>query len=400
MKHPLIPAEHLAILVGICAALHVGKLPPALPVLSDAFGLTLVQSGLLLALVQLAAMAAGIFVRLAADGLGLRRSMLGGLAILTVASMLGGFATEAWQLMSLRAMEGFGFLATVLPVPRLLRLLVPPERLRRTLGLWGAFTPAGTALALLIGPWVMAWIGWQGWWWGLAALSAGMLAWTATAIPRDARLHRAAASGLEWIAPLRITLSSPGPWLTSLTFGVYALQWMSVIGFLPTIYAHAGIAATAAGAMTAVVAAVNALGNIVSGRLLHRGVRPERILVAAFVTMTVCAFVTFGEAESTPLAVRFAAVVLLTGVGGLIPGALFPLAVDLAPEPGTVSTAVGFMQQLSGAGQFVGPLLVAWVAWRAGGWQLTWVVTGGASVVGIALALAIGRVHARQTRDA
>ena len=32
----------LVILAGVCAALHIGKLPPALPVLRDALGVTLV----------------------------------------------------------------------------------------------------------------------------------------------------------------------------------------------------------------------------------------------------------------------------------------------------------------------------------------------------------------------
>jgi hypothetical protein len=35
----------LVILAGVVAALHIGKLPPAIPVLRDALGLTLVQAG-------------------------------------------------------------------------------------------------------------------------------------------------------------------------------------------------------------------------------------------------------------------------------------------------------------------------------------------------------------------
>ena len=42
----------LVILAGVVAALHIGKLPPAIPVLRDALGLTLVQAGFLLSLVQ------------------------------------------------------------------------------------------------------------------------------------------------------------------------------------------------------------------------------------------------------------------------------------------------------------------------------------------------------------
>ena len=55
MKTPRVRPDTVAILAGICAAIHVGKLPPALPVLRDAFGMTLVEAGLLLSLVQFAA---------------------------------------------------------------------------------------------------------------------------------------------------------------------------------------------------------------------------------------------------------------------------------------------------------------------------------------------------------
>jgi len=80
----------LVVLGGVSAALHVGKLPPALPVLQQALGVTLLQAGFLLSLVQLAGMSLGLAVGLAADGLGLKRTMVCGLFILSVASLLGG----------------------------------------------------------------------------------------------------------------------------------------------------------------------------------------------------------------------------------------------------------------------------------------------------------------------
>ena len=46
----------VVILAGVVAALHIGKLPPAIPVLRESLGLTLVQAGFLLSLVQLAGM--------------------------------------------------------------------------------------------------------------------------------------------------------------------------------------------------------------------------------------------------------------------------------------------------------------------------------------------------------
>src|ERR1700712_4044303 len=104
----------LVILAGVAAALHIGKLPPAIPVLRDALGLTLVQAGFLLSLVQFAGMTTGVVFGVVADRLGSRRSMTLGLTWLSVVSALGGIAQGPAALMLLRAGEGVGFLLVVL----------------------------------------------------------------------------------------------------------------------------------------------------------------------------------------------------------------------------------------------------------------------------------------------
>ncbi len=392
----------IVILAGVSAALHVGKLPPAIPVLRHALGVTLVQAGFLLSLVQLAGMTLGLAVGLAADGLGLKRSMVAGLLILSAASALGGWAHHASTLLALRAVEGFGFLLATVPAPSLIRLLVPPHRLAVTLGLWGTYMPFGAAVALLLGPVFIGATSWQAWWWLLAGTSFAMTLWLAWAVPADR--HRRAPTGHGSAAPagqenswpqrLRQTLVAPGPWLVAFSFAVYSGQWLAVIGFLPSIYAQAGLSGAATGALTALAAAINMVGNIASGRLLQRGVRAPALLCAGFVTMGLGTLAAFGQVHGaglSPLA-RYAAVLLFSMIGGVIPGTLFSLAVKLAPSERTVSTTVGWMQQLSSSGQFAGPPLVAWVASRAGGWQWTWVVTGACSLLGLALAGRIGRL--------
>ncbi len=392
----------LVVLGGISAALHVGKLPPALPVLGEALGVTLLQAGFLLALVQLAGMTLGLAVGLAADSLGLKRTMVAGLLILSAASLLGGWSRTPGTLMVLRAVEGLGFLLSVMPAPSLIRHLVDPARMSRTLGLWGAYMPFGTAVALLCGPLVMVWVGWQGWWWLLAMVSSSMALWLWLALPPDEahRQLRAGAGAQGWFERLRRTLCAPGPWLVALSFAVYSSQWMAVIGFLPSMYAQAGLAAAIAGPATALAAAANMGGNIASGRLLQQGLRPERLLYIGFMAMAlgaVLAFAPIWDAVDARLAaaLRYGAVLMFSLVGGLIPGTLFSLAVRLAPGEGTISTTVGWMQQWSALGQFAGPPLVAWIATRAGGWQWSWVVTGGCAVAGLGLAGAAGALLRR-----
>ena len=387
----------VVILAGVVAALHIGKLPPAIPVLRESLGLTLVQAGFLLSLVQLAGMALGVVFGVVADSLGSRRSMTLGLVLLAIVSAAGGLANGVSALLLLRAAEGFGFLLVVLPAPGRVRSLVEPQRASAMMGVWGAYMPLAAAVALLLGPLAIAAIGWRGWWWALAALSGAMALWLRVAVPQDARpAGIAAPSG--WLERLRQTLAAPGPWLVAIAFAMYSGQWLAVIGFLPSIYAQSGIVGATAGVLTATVAAANMVGNIGSGRLLQRGVAPARLLRIGFASMALCAVGTFAGSGvgGLPPVLRYAAVLLFSGVGGLIPATLFALAVRLAPSEGTLATTLGWVQQWSALGQFAGPPVVAAVAGVAGGWQWTWLVTGACSVAGLLLTSALGRLSAQR----
>ena len=72
----------VVIWAGISAALHVGKIPPAIPLLHLELGLSLMQSGLMLSMVQFAGMLLGLVVGLSADHWGLRKCMLMGLCLM------------------------------------------------------------------------------------------------------------------------------------------------------------------------------------------------------------------------------------------------------------------------------------------------------------------------------
>ena len=372
----------IVVLAGVSAALHVGKLPPALPVLREALALTLVEGGFLLSLVQLAGMTLGLAVGLAAGSLGLRRCMTTGLVTLSLASILGGFAHDATSLLFLRAAEGVGLLLAVTPAPSLIRL-VSRRNLDMMLGLWGTYMPFGTAAALLASPWVLGQLGWQALWWSLGVPSLVMAAWLWVVVPPDSRASASVATA--WTDRLRRTLASQGPWLMALTFAVYSAQWLAIIGFLPSVYAQAGIASAAAGALTALAAAANVVGNLAAGRMLQRGVAPQTLLYCGFTAMAAGAMVAFIPAFGAGPIERYVALLAFSTIGGLVPATLFALSVRLAPDGDTVATTVGWMQQLSAFGQFTGPPLVAWVANRVGDWHWTWAVTGACALAGVLL---------------
>lgn len=391
----------IIVAAGVSAALHVGKLPPAMPVLQQQLGVSLVQAGFLLSTVQVAGMLLGLVVGLGADRWGLRRSMLAGLFLMALASALGAAATGFAALLALRAIEGLGFLLVAMPGPGLVRRCSEPVQLSARMGWWGTYMPLGSALGLLAGPWVLAWASWPAWWLLLSTASAlaGLGVWRV--VPPDMPPARTAAppKAAGWRPRLALTLRSAAPWLVALSFALYSGQWMAVIGFLPTVYAEAGLGAALAGTLTAVVALANMVGNVASGRLLQAGWTATRALRLGFGCMALCALLAYLQWRGQPLAplwLRFGAVALFSAAGGLIPGTLFSMAVRLAPDESTVSTTVGLMQQWSSVGQFAGPPLAAAVAMQAGGWQWTWVVTCTMCVAGWWLAGAMGAAARRK----
>ncbi|MDO7605998.1 MAG: MFS transporter [Burkholderiaceae bacterium] len=385
---PLWPAV-LVVLAGIVAAMHVGKVAPAIPILRAQLDVSLVQAGWLLSLSQMAGMLTAVFVGMFADGFGLRRSVLWGLVLLGLLSGLAGLTTSAPQLLLMRAIEGAAILMIIVPAPALLRSLVAPDRLSTAMGFWGTFMPTGTATALLLGPLLMAHFGWATWWETLGAIALLMALLFNMGVPRVAVAVAVAVAGARPPAAnlqrLRLVWRTPQVWRVALAFACYSGQWLVIIGFLPTLLQTGGMSAGLAGTIAAIASAVNIVGNIAGGRLLQKGVPSQRVLGIAFATMAAGAFVVFGTPSDTPLIVKLVAVLMFSGVGGMIPGSLFSLAVRAAPTEDTASTALGWTTQMSLLGQFSMPPIAAALATAHGSWGLTWVVTVSLSLIGILL---------------
>jgi len=327
-------------------------------------------------------------------------AVLGGTLLLAGASALGAAATGPVWLLAWRCVEGVGFLLVSVSAPALIRRLVAPQRLNLGLGLWGAYMPAGTAMALLLGPLVMHAVGWRAWWGGLGGVAA-VVAWVAWRGLRPHGRCHAVAAGVDDAAcgvrpfarpsdaiavstwqRLRMVLGQAGPWLVALTFAAYSSQWLAVIAFLPTVYTEAGWPVWQVGLLSGLVALANVSGNIAAGRLLHRGVPALRLLHTGFGAMAIGAVVAFGGQDLLPVGLRYGAVLAFSAVGGLIPATLFSLAVRVAPQAQAVPAVMGLMIQWSALGQFAGPPMVAAWAAQRGDWSQTWVVTGSAALLG------------------
>jgi cyanate permease len=192
------------------------------------------------------------------------------------------------------------------------------------------------------------------------------------------------------MADIRGALHQPVPWLLTLAFAAYALQFFAVVIWLPTfLQEQRALSAGTIALLTALVIAINVPGNLAGGALLHRHVNRGRLVAAASLVMGLAGLCIFSEAMPDPL--RYLCCLILTGVGGVIPAAVLSSSVVLAATPQQIGTLQGLYLQGSNLGQFAGIPLIAAIVAASGQWQSALIVTASASVAGVVLGLLVAR---------
>jgi cyanate permease len=137
--------------------------------------------------------------------------------------------------------------------------------------------------------------------------------------------------------------------------------------WLPTfLVEERGASAGLASLMTALMVLVNVPGNIGGGWLLAHGIRRGPLVLAACAVMVVT---DIGMLTSAlPDALRYFSCLAFSMCAGVIPACIFSGVVVHAKTPEHIGTTNGMVMQTSQAGQFLGPLLLAWLASNFGGW--------------------------------
>ena len=372
----------------ICGA-YMTKVAPALPLQRAEFGLTLVESGFIATAFNVMGGVAGILAGTMCDRYGYRRLGLAGLAILALAGLLGAMARDFPVLLATRFLEGIGFLLFTVSGSALTASAAEGPRDRaRALGLWAAYMPAGGGIALLVAPPVIAAWGWRGLWVMLALAAAASFALAARYSPSPKH------GGIASLSLLVESLARPGNIALAVLFAFYVSQWSSVMIWLPTFLVdERGATPAAAALLTALMVLVNAPGNVAGGWLLSRGVLRGPMVIAASAIMALCSAGMLGP--WLPDAARYLLCLVFSACAGVIPGAIFSGLPVHAKTPQHISTANGMVLQTSQAGQFVGPIALAWLASRYGGWGATlWAMLAFAAG-GALCGMAITRIERR-----
>jgi cyanate permease len=333
---------------GVVAAAQIGGAAAALPVLQEEFGLSPSTAAWYLSTVSAIGAAGGVLLGWLGQTLGFGRQIRLGLLAIVVADLGGALVDSLAGLLVARVAEGLGLVMVILAAPPLLSEVSAPTDRRLVAGAWGAYMPVGSGLAALLVPSAIGLVGWRGASVADACLAAGVLVAVLRWVPSAGIRGRAAVGGL--LGAFR----SPSVIVITVVFGLYAAQYLAVVGLLPAaLVADEGLSVAGAGLVGAVVFLVNAPANLLGAYLLHRGAPLRWVIPAGCAGM---AGTVWGVLDpALPLTVRVASAVAFSFVAGLVPSALFAGLAAVSAGTGSAGAAIGLVTQGSAVGQLLGP---------------------------------------------
>ena len=107
--------------------MQVGKLGPAIPVLRDDLGLSLVDAGYALSIFTLLAIFLAVPLGAFSTFFGRRSIIVLGIISVMIGTLGSTIISQPWMFLVLRALEGFGFIAIAVNIPAFITHLAAPQ---------------------------------------------------------------------------------------------------------------------------------------------------------------------------------------------------------------------------------------------------------------------------------
>ena len=368
------------IAAGMVCAFQIGKAAIAVPLLQDDLGISLVFASWIVGAFGALGAAFGIFAGGIVSMFRPHATLITGLCIIGCASLAGAAAPNGTILFLTRVIEGCGFLAAVLSVPRLLRVVSHPADSDRVFAFWGAYLPCGAALMMLLGPllthsWQILWLA-NG---AIALAFAGLVALFPFPFAPGADKSGAAANVMR-------VVTSPGAIVLALAFGIYTFHYFALTGLFPSLLVEQlGLSITAAGFISALTVLANGIGNLIAGAVVKR-IPLWMIALLGYIVIGVSGFAIF--APGVPVSVIAIAAAAALALTGFIPASVYAAAPHVASNSALLAITIGLVMNASSLGQLFGPASLAAFVQRFG-WDKAPLLFAAVSVAGIAVSLAL-----------
>jgi NNP family nitrate/nitrite transporter-like MFS transporter len=378
-------AGHLPTLVAALAYFDVSfmawvLLGPLAPFLTDRFGLTPAEQGLLTAVPLLGGSIGRPLLGALGDRLGGRRAGLAGLALTLVPLVIGWqFVTAAWQLYAIGLLLGVAGASFAVALPLASRWY-PREYQGLVMGIAGAGN-SGTLLATLAGPRLAERYGWANAF-GAAIIPVALVAVLFAILAKDAPVPAPSRSarGYRTVLAERDAL-----WLAAF-YGVTFGGFVGLASFL-TVYFHEqyGLSRVAAGDFATVVVVAGSLLRPLGGWLSDR-IGGYRLLAGALAGVALCL-----AAVATTPRVGVALALLFAGMGllGMGNGAVFQVVPIRFPQH--VGLVTGVVGAAGGLGGFFLPTMLGAIKGLTGSYGAGLTMAAVIVAAGLGILLELGR---------
>ncbi len=374
------------LLFSIAAPLNQFKVPPIMPLLMDALGLSVSGAGLLMSVYAVTGLILALPAGFILQRVGFRVTGLIAGGSIVLGGILGALSQSTGSLLASRVIEGAGTSFMAVLAPALIAQWFAASKRGTAMGIWSAWVPLGTAATLIVAPPLAQAAGWRAVWW-LGVIYALVVTVLYLVVARPAP-QVAGADGIQAPAEApRVTsrdvLRNRNIWLLSVAFAAFNAAAIASGTYLPTFLStQRGIPLAQAALLAAIPTLITIFsapgGGILSDRIGSRK-KPYLIGFAAAALLLPLNVIASG----------FALIAVLVAGGlalGLVPTAIFSGAVEAAGDPRQGGLAMAIIQVGQNAGMLIGPVVVGALA-QSAGWTAAFASLAVMALIGFAAGL-------------
>ncbi len=355
-------------IASVAAPLNQNKVPPLMPVLMDAFNITLSQAGLLMSVFSITGLILALPAGFIIQRFGPKVTGLVAVGSLALGAALGAVANSMVFLLTSRVIEGVGMGLIAVVAPAIIAIWFPRQKQGIPMGIWATWVPVGSVLMLLLAPRMSDALGWQSvWWFGVAFALVALLLFGFLL-----RLPPALAEEMPDIAPpipsFGQALANRDIWLIALAFGCFNFVFMPLVTYYPTFLSQVlgyslADASTIASVSTVTVLVSAPLAGWLSDRIGSR----KLVMTVPFLLVAIMMIFPFRVSGWQ----IYAYLMLLGLVAGAVPTATFAAAPEVMKVPQLAGLGLAVVMVGQNLGMFVAPVVFGALVEASG-----WVVAG------------------------
>jgi MFS family permease len=344
------------LLFSVAAPLNQFKVPPIVPVLMEALGLSVGEAGLLMSVFAVTGLILALPSGLILQKAGPRATGILAGGSIVLGATLGALSTSTGVLLASRVIEGIGTSFMAVLAPAIIAQWFAAKRRGTAMGVWAAWVPIGTAAMLLIAPALAtpdAPDAWRSvWWLGAGYALVVTVAYLVLVRPAPARAAGHNLGAPEPVVTPSRVLRNPNIWLLAAAFGAFNASTIGLTTYMPTfLNTYRGLSLPQAALISSITTLIVIFSAPAGGVLSDKVGSRKKPFIASLAAIIVL-LPLVGVVNVTWL-------IVLVSVNGVVLGAIptniFAAAVEAAGDERQGGVAMAVIMVGQNAGMLLGP---------------------------------------------